>query len=82
MMNTGTRTTASTLAMLLLALAAAPSFGAVIQVDRDVEELAPTVSQLRIQDGKIYLSIQEAIEIALERMGRFVQRHNLVATTA
>jgi outer membrane protein TolC len=73
-MNFGTRTTATTLALLLFGLAATPSIAA-IQVDPDVRQLQPTTN-LRIQDGDILLSIEEAIEIALERnLTLIVDRH-------
>ncbi len=65
MMNKCTRTAATILAPLILGLAAAPA-SAVIQVDREVRELDP-VTDLRIEDGKILLTLDEAITLALER---------------
>ncbi len=65
MTTKGMRITVSTLALLLSSFGVAPGFGA-IAVDRSVQDLQP-LNSLRIDDGKILLSLEEAIEIALER---------------
>ncbi len=60
-----TSTVAALLALLLLGLAAAPA-AAVVQVDPEVRELGP-LTDLRIDDGQILLTLEEAIGMALER---------------
>ncbi len=66
MTNKRMRITATPLALLLLlSLAVAPTTAATL-VDPDVREAAPDL-ELRVEDGKMLLTLEEAIELALER---------------
>ena len=65
MTNKRMRSTATILAIAVLTLAVAPASAATM-VDRDVREVAPNPT-VRVEDGKVLLTLEEAIELALER---------------
>lgn len=74
MTDKGTRIAALTLALLLSSLLSAP-VQAAVEVDPNSREILP-LNDLRIVDGEVLLTVEEAVRIALERnLSLMVERH-------